>query len=207
MSADRKLRRRLDELVAGLAVAAEGTGPLLQRDYWAVIEDCRHSPQEMASILVQDFPEYAPEELVCFERLGDGTEPLEEGDELEVTIRMAGKCGVRVVHRNANSVTLGTLEGHPEAGRITFGAYRSDDGGVVFHIRSRARASTGIKYMGFLTAGEPMQTNTWTDFVDRVAHTFGSGVVGAIRAETQEIDDEDAEPETICSPTFHAVGD
>ena len=59
----------------------------------------------------------------------------------------------------------------------------------------------------FLAGGDPMQTNTWTDFVDRVAHTVGDGVIGVIHAETTEIDDEPEDPESICSPTFVAVGE
>ena len=57
------------------------------------------------------------------------------------------------------------LTGHPEAGRITFGAYRTVDGDVVFHIRSRACSSSLFNYLGFLVGGDPMQTATWTDFV------------------------------------------
>jgi len=215
--------RDLDRLLDGLILHSEGSGPLLQRDYWAVVEDCRLSPPDVADLVSREFCNFAPESLVRFERSsgeaggdGDGEQnpadsespPLEEGDELDVAIRMAGTCRVRVVHRDRNSLTLATLKGHPEAGRITFGTYRNDDGRVVFHIRSRARASSGTRYAGFVAAGEPMQATTWTDFVDRVAHTVGAGVVGVIRVETAKMEeDEPDDPEVICSPTFLAVGD
>ena len=61
------------------------------------------------------------------------------------------------------SLTLGTLEGHPEAGRITFGAYRNDDGDVVFHIRSRARSSTLFNYVGFKSADVTELARGWVD--------------------------------------------
>ena len=108
------------------------------------------------------------------------------GDELDIDIRLAGSCAVRVVHRDANSLTLGTLEGHPEAGRITFGAYRNDRGDVVFHIRSRARSSGLTKYLEFLAGGDPMQTNTWVDFINAVAMTVGSGIDDGIRVEQNQ---------------------
>jgi hypothetical protein len=58
---------------------------------------------------------------------------LEVGDELDIHIRLAGDARVRVVHTCPCSITLATLEGHPEAWRITFGAYRDANGHVVFH--------------------------------------------------------------------------
>ncbi|HEY0713601.1 MAG TPA: hypothetical protein VGF45_13060, partial [Polyangia bacterium] len=91
-------------------------------------------------------------------------------------------------------------------GRITFGAYRNDAGDVVFHIRSRARSSSQVNYVGFLTAGDPMQTTTWTDFVGSVARSFGKGVVGRIHSETETKEETASASEDACAPTFLAVG-
>ena len=48
-----------------------------------------------------------------------------------------------------------------------------------------------------------MQTNTWTDFIDRLAHTVAEGVIGGIYVETCEVEDEegDRRPE---EPTYIA---
>jgi hypothetical protein len=200
-----KLRRGMQQQREGLNPASKGAGPLLQRDYWAVLCDCPLSPPEVARVVRERFADFPPEQFVVFRRVGDAAGPLEVGDELEVEIRMSGTAGVRVVHVDANSITLGTAVGHPEAGRITFGAYRNDRGDVLFHIRSRARSSSSTRYAGFLTAGEPMQTNTWTDFIDRLAHNVAEGVIGAIEVETHEIADED--DDALDTPTFIARGD
>ena len=88
---------------------------------------------------------------------------------LDIRIRPAQQCGVRVIHEDAQSFTLATLEGHPEAGRITFGAYRNPAGAVIFHIRSRARSTTALQRLGFLAIGDAMQTNTWADFIRNAA--------------------------------------
>jgi hypothetical protein len=193
------------DLLADLLPAHQGVGPLYQRDYWAVIADCRVRPSRIADDLARRFWHYPPPELVNFTRAGGDGGPLRVGDELDVHIRVAGACRVRVVAREPQSLTLATLGGHPEAGRITFGAYRNDQGDVVFHIRSRARSSSQARYLGFLAAGEPMQTNTWTDFVVAVARTFGGGVKGQVHARTQQIADE---PEgATCTPTYLARGD
>lgn len=205
MAAGTNIRKDAHDLIRGLILASEGAGPLLQRDYWGVIENSQETPEGLGTILAEDFCRFAPEDLVKFARVDGKEEPLEPGVELNVQIRLAGECGVRVIHRDAQSITLATLEGHPEAGKITFGAYLNDHDDVIFHIRSRARSSSKTRYAGFLAIGEPMQTNTWTDFVDSVAHDVGDGIIGSIHAETTEIDDEPDDPERVCSPTFKAT--
>lgn len=185
--------------------ASRGVGPLLQRDYWAVIRRCRLSPAELGTFLATRFADFAPAEWVGFQRPGGESAPLQQGDLIEVHIRGVGDCAVQVIHRNPQSLTLATVRGHPEAGRITFGAYRNRRGDVVIHIRSRARSSSRKNYAGFLGPGDPMQTSTWTDFVNRVAVSVGEGVVGYIRADTRRIADEDEEHATH-APTYEARG-
>lgn len=197
----------IKELEDELLPATEGSGPLLERDYWGVIRGCRMKPSEVMQLVRSRFSEFAPPELVRFRRADGTDEPLQEGDRLDIDIKMAGEASVCVIHRSPTSITLATLVGHPEAGRITFGAYRNDRGDVIFHIRSRARSGSGVKYAGFLAIGEAMQTSTWTDFIDRVAHTVGEGIVGAIRAETRERDDLPEDALEAPAPTFSARGD
>lgn len=186
-----------------LMPAAEGAGPLLQRDYWAVFDPCDRSPSEVMTYVKAHFCELPPEALVHF----TATEGIGLGARLDIVIRPAQDCAVRVVHDTPQSVTLGTLEGHPEAGRITFGAYRNDDGQVVFHIRSRARASSGPALVGFFAIGEAMQTDTWTDFINNAATALGARIEGPIRAETIEVDDRPDDAGGRQAPTFQAVGD
>ena len=192
-----------------LQPANAGHGPLFQRDYWALIDRCRFRPSEVISLVADRFAEFPPVDTVRFRRSGQDETRLDVGDEFDIHIRMAGTCGVRVVHKDACSLTLGTLEGHPEAGRITFGAYRNDRGDVIFHIRSRARSRSLSHYLGFLTGGDPMQTTTWTDFVNTVALTCGSGVLGFIYADTRRFPPEacTAEDDAMDRPTFVAQAD
>jgi Domain of unknown function (DUF1990) len=196
-----------EALLEGLLLAAEGAGPLLQRDYWAVIEHCGCSPSELMALVASRFAEFAPEELVVFEREDGGDTPLEVGDALRVRIRGAGTFRVRIIHRDPQSLTLATLPGHPEAGRITFGAYRNEPGDVIFHIRSRARSCSRVMYLGFRTGGEAMQTNTWTDFVNTVALTVGEGIIGFLHAETSVMEEAHESADDVRGPTFLARGD
>ncbi len=188
---------------ARLLPASQGVGPLLQRDYWAVLAACRLTPSEVIGHIRQHFCEFPPSSLVRFETAGR----IGVGAHLDITIMPAQRCGVRVIHDDAQSFTLATLEGHPEAGRITFGAYRNQAGEVIFHIRSRARSSSGPKRLGFLAIGDAMQTNTWTDFITNVAAGIGAQVKDVIHADTQEVEPEPEDDEPLESPTFLAVGD
>lgn len=191
-----------------LQLSSQGAGPLLERDYWAVLREPRVGPAGVVDIVARHFEDFGPPSLARFRRRdeNDGEDGLRPGDELTVDIRMAGSFGVRVVHRDSNSLTLGTLDGHPEAGRITFGAYRNLRGDVVFHIRSRARAKSRTRLAGFLFAGDPMQTSTWGDFINRVAISVGDGVIGAVHVEKRSVDDEPGD-RTMDAPTYRATGD
>lgn len=182
-----------------------GAGPLLQRDYWTVLKGCRLSPAEVGELIATRFCELSPPDLCVFTRADEQERALEVGDELRVAIRLAGSFGVRVVHKDANSLTLATLRGHPEAGRITFGAYRNDWGEVVAHIRSLARSSDPLRYAEFLMLGDGMQAGTWTGFLDRLASVAGEGVVGSIVEETTRL--HGAPPDESDRPTFEARGD
>ncbi len=185
---------------------SDGVGPLWQRDYWAVLRQCTLSPHEIMEQVRKQFFDFPPEELVVFHSQDEAGHRLEVGDVLEVVIRMKDPVGVRVIHHNACSITLGTLQGHPEAGRITFGAYRNARGDVIFHIRSRARAGSLMDYAGYLVGGDPMQTNTWTGYIDALAHLVAEGVVGSIHVEQQKVDPEEDDA-TMDAPTFIAQGD
>ena len=121
-------------------------------------------------------------------------------------IRPGQQCAVTVIHEDDQSLTLGTLVGPPEAGRITFGSYRNAADDVIFHIRSRARSTTAIKRLGFLAIGDAMQTNTWTDFIRNVASLAGASIAGAIHADTESVEELPADDEPLREPTFVATG-
>jgi hypothetical protein len=176
---------------------------LLQRDYWAVLADCRLKPSEVMARVKAQFCELPPRELVSF----TAAYGISTGAELDILLMPRQHCRVRVVHDDEQSLTLATLEGHPEAGRITFGSYRNSAGDVIFHIRSRARSSSTAKRLGFLAVGDAMQTNTWTDFIVGVAAAAGVTIREAIHADTDEVAEVPDDEEPLRAPTFRAVGD
>src|SRR5689334_8207865 len=70
------LSRRARDLLEGLLPPSRGAGPLLQRDYWAIIDGCRLTPSEVMEQVARRFAEFAPEQLVVFRREQEGEEPL-----------------------------------------------------------------------------------------------------------------------------------
>ncbi len=160
-------------------------------------------PSEVMAHVKSHFCDLPPEALVRF----DAPDGMGDGAELDIVIAPAQACQVRVLHQDAQSVTLATLEGHPEAGRITFGAYRNAAGDVIFHIRSRARSASVATRVGFLAIGDAMQTNTWTDFINTTAASVGATIAGAIRADTEEVEEGPDDGPGCKSPTFLATGD
>lgn len=203
----RELERRRSQN-QDLLPATEGTGPLLQRDYWAVFANRELRPSTVMDRVFANFCTLPPPALVEFEpgrRNADTA--FEVGGELNITIHPAQQCRVRIIHRDANSITLATLEGHPEAGRITFGAYRDTSGAVIFHIRSRARSSSIGTRLGFLAVGDALQTNTWTDFINNTASLLQTEIDGPIRVATEVSEQAREDGEPLNAPTFLARGD
>ena len=186
-----------------LLPATRGTGPLLQRDYWAVLSACPLKPSGVMAYVKAHFCELPPASLVTFAADCD----IARDAELDIRIMPAQSCRVRVIDEDPQSLTLGTLAGHPEAGRITFGAYRNPAGDVILHIRSRARSSTASNRLGFLAIGEAMQTNTWTDFINTTATAVGARITEAVHSETAEVEERPEDDHPLASPTFRAVGD
>ena len=190
---------------AAIQYASEGTGPLLQRDYLAAIKGVDASPEDVAIALRTRFCEFAPSETARFESCRTGHGPLEVGDEMNIRIALLGLCKVRVVHVGPCSITLRTLAGHPEAGRITFGSYR--EGGKLFvRIRSRTRQAGLLKYLGFLLLGKQLQARCWIKFLWKLAETLGGTVDGTVHVSTKATKDRPADWGDGDLPTFSVRG-
>lgn len=191
-----------------LQTADKGAGPLLQRDYWAVLEPPEPGPRAVAKALFERFAAFAPPDLLSFGRLSPTGDGIEEGEVLSVKIEGLGTYRVRVVHRDELSLTLATEEGHPEAGRITFGVYPNANGETVVHIRSRARAGSPAFALTFPAAGKALQTTTWVGFLQRLAAETSAGIRDVIHEESREVEETEADRRVDDVPaTFVAVDD
>jgi hypothetical protein len=191
--------RTIDQV--DIQYASEGSGPLLQRDYRATFRGVDKTPEEVAEVLRARFTEFSPTETATFRRCGDSRAPLEVGDEMEIRIALLGWCKVRVVHRDACSITLRTLQGHPEAGRITFGAFR-EGGKPAFRILSRTRQASLLKYLGYLLMGKQLQARCWIKFIWRLAELLGGTVDGSVHVSTESTRERPSDWGEGDTPTF-----
>jgi hypothetical protein len=180
----------------------DGVGPLYQRDYTARFADASCSPGQIAQLVRERFAELAPPDTAAFAVHADRESGLEVGDELDIRIALVGKCRVRVVHLDETSITLRTLRGHPEAGRITFGAAEDSDGRLVFKIRSRARSSGLLQRLGFFVMGKTMQARCWIRFIQRLADRCGGRIEGDIQVRTTRIENARSDGRGCDEPTF-----
>src|SRR5690349_15819348 len=81
---------------AELVSADEGHGPLLQRDYWVVIQGGHCTPEQIMQEVKEQFPRFSPEELARFVHPSGGTAPLAVGDVMDIDITGDGKSQVRI---------------------------------------------------------------------------------------------------------------
>jgi hypothetical protein len=182
--------------------APQGHGPLLQRDYIGVIEGTESKPEHLMEMVLADFPHFSPPALAPFSRCGDTSVPLRAGDEMEVDIRGTGWHRVRVALVQPRTLTLRTIAGHPEAGRVSFGADYDELGRLVFRIRSRARISSRPAYIGYLLFGRVEQTQIWVAFIHSVARAVGGRVRDEVACFTRRAEGSLADMGLLEAPTF-----
>ena len=177
----------------GHLIAADGVGPLTQRDYVAVVEGTSCTPGEARERLLNRFAEFSPNSLAKFMRPDGEETPLKEEDELCVRILSQGLYPVVVTHVDEHSLTMRTREPHPEAGRISFGAAQDAEGRLVLHIRSRARINGPFRWLGYEVIGKHMQTRVWVTFLQRWAEACGGAVRGEVVLSTDQVEETPAD--------------
>jgi hypothetical protein len=183
-----------------IQTAVAGHGPLWQRDYWTEIEQSTLTPEEIVLMLREEFPVFSPDEAAKFTRLDGRSTPLEVGDDMQVEIRGAGTSEVRVVSVTPRSLTLRTIDGHLEAGRISFGAYYDKDK-VVIRVRSKARSGSRRRHVAYILMGHVMQKKVWQVFISRVAARCGVENI-AVQTSTTQIKGDLADTGELDTPTF-----
>jgi hypothetical protein len=183
-----------------IQAASAGHGPLWQRDYWTEIESSTLSPEEIVLLLRAEFSAFSPEEAAKFTRLDGKSTPLEVGEDMQVEIRGAGTSEVRVVGVAPRVLTLRTIDGHIEAGRISFGAYY-EKGKLVIRVRSKARSGSRRRHVAYILMGHVMQKKVWQVFIARVSARCG--VENAeVQTRTIQVKGDLADLGELDTPTF-----
>lgn len=168
-----------------------GTGPLFHRRYRTRIRESELSADELLAQVAADPDSVAPTEFASFQKLSGEPGTMRPGDEYVVRMASPWDGPVRVVARESDRFRLITLEGHLEAGQITFRA-RDDGDLIVFEIESWARSTDGITDLLYdrLRMSKEVQLHMWTSTLERVVDLSGGKMTDGIDIRTRKVDGE-----------------
>ena len=169
----------------------DGVGELLRQRYWADIEACPISAEQVINLLRREFSTLTPDGT-----LEVGTEPgsgskLDPNETITLEIPLRGTMQVRVEEITPDTVTLATLGGHHLAGVIRFQAREHEGGRVRFEIVSYTRASNWVDWLGRTLGGRQVQHATWRSTVESVVERCGGRAPEGVQTEETTITDTD----------------
>lgn len=157
--------------------ASAGSGALVHRRYEIELPDRAVTRDIVLRLMQLHLTELAPAALANFEKSEGSDEVFRTGDEYEITMLGPWNGRVRVAEMTRESFTLVTLEGHPEAGHITFSVQEdaTSSGNLMVRIESWARARDPLvaAAYGTLGIGKQVQTEVWITFLQRLAVLAG----------------------------------
>ena len=178
----------------GTQHASSGAGSLIHRQYEVTLRGSWHDRTALFSLMTAHLTELAPSALADFEKSGSGAAGVAVGDEYDITMLGPWNGRVRVSELARDSLTLVTLEGHPEAGTITFSVH---DTGTAGHFRvlieSWARARDTLVQAAYSTVGigRQVQSEVWITFLQRFSALAGADDTPEVRISTEELANDD----------------
>jgi hypothetical protein len=173
-------------------LTGDGHGTLFHRRYTLVIDRPRLRRKALMERIKADVAAFSPKLLAEFRKIKGHPRLMRVGDEYDIKILGPWNGQVRVAEVSETSFTFVTLEGHPEAGQITFAVTPvvTRPGAVCIEINSWARSRDMVVSLGYkdIPIGKEVQKNAWVTFCERVAEASGGTPVGEVEVVTEEID-------------------
>ena len=167
-----------------------GAGEVFHRRYEVVLTGITSSSADVMRLMQRHLAELAPSMLAHFEKSSGADGLLRVADEYDITMLGPWNGTVRVSESSSESFTLVTLDGHPEAGHITFSvaAHGSDQHAVRVRIESwaRARDSVVAAAYGTLGIGKQVQTEVWITFLQRLSALAGMMETPEVQITTEQ---------------------
>lgn len=186
------IRDRLAELVHDLPeqLPEQGHGKLKRRRFQA---DIVGTPHDAAGIMRLVHSRFDTLMTVDAEVEGSPGSQLAEGETITIKLPARGVAQVRVEQVDANSFTLGTVDGHPLAGVVRFRADDRGEGGVRFRIDVAERAASWLDWLAMALVGSAAQRETWKSTLENVIEASGGEAPNGVEIESWDLDDDDAE--------------
>ena len=167
-----------------------GVGPLMHRRFVTRVRDAQLDAPALIGAFSAEPNRAAPNALATFVKLRGEHGKLRLGDEF--TVRMPGPWDgpVRAVEVNATSFDFVTLQGHLEAGRISFNARDLGPQRLEICIETWARAGDRLSNLLFdrLPVNKEVQLHMWASVLERLTALSGGRRDGPFDVSTRRVD-------------------
>jgi anti-anti-sigma factor len=150
----------------------QGFGRLWQKTYRIDLRNSTLTPQEVIASWKQSVPNLKPPQ----KRFYPSSIGITPNELVLIDARTPGgpiSTGVMVLYAGAESFTLMTPAGHPEAGWVTFSSY-VEDGCTFAQVEVMARAGDPLYELAFRLAGSKLQDQIWTHVLTTLAAQLGT---------------------------------
>lgn len=175
----------VDELTKPLS---DGVGPMFHRRFRVGVAGSRMSAEQLSDHIATNLNRAAPWTVATFVKTRGREGELRVGDEYRVQMPGPWDGPVRVLSRDATSFTLGTLQGHLEAGQIRF-TVRAVGAGLEFEVEAWSRAGDRLADLLYsrLRVAKEIQFNMWVHFCLNAASFSGGRPSGGVVIDTRGI--------------------
>lgn len=160
----------------------QGTGTLVRRRYWALLQGVRRTPQDLFDEFRRRFFDLVPESTVQEAGEPVSRPSLEPGSVLTLSLPFRGNVQVRIVEVTDTSLTLVTVAGHPLAGSNTF-RFSSEGESPRFIVETCDRSANLLDELAMLPFGRILKRFTWTTLVEETARMAGAPAPVEVKSE------------------------
>lgn len=164
--------RKLNVIGRKAVGPVSGFGPLWQKTYRLYFDGSLASPEIAVKVMKENFPSFQPS---C-NRFYPSPSGISAGEVVLIdSMTPAGpvSTAVMVMYSDNLSFTFVTPQGHPEAGWVSFSAYK-EGRRTVAQICGLARAGDPLFEAAFRIAGSKMQVRIWTHVLASLAAYLGT---------------------------------
>src|SRR5215469_911230 len=150
----------------------QGFGRLWLKTYRIGLRNNTLTPQQVIAVWKQNVPRLKPRQ----KRFYPSAAGIMPNELVLIDAETPGgpiSTGVMVLYAGAESFTLMTPAGHPEAGWVTFSSY-VEEGCTFAQVQVLARASDPLYELGFRLAGSKLQDQIWMHVLRELAALLGT---------------------------------
>lgn len=188
----RSLDEGLRELVAGMPEQppSEGVGTLTRRRWWADIENGTMDADELFAWFRGHFAECMTAAGVETMAEENGPRTLDLGNTITFELPLRGQVQVRVLEVDERRATIATVQGHPMAAAVMFGAEEFGTA-VRFEVSSLERPASVLDQLALAAGGSALRDLTMESLVTCVVRASGGEAANGVQSAEEEVAEEE----------------